>query len=214
MPTPSPTQDPAMDTPPSLPARPPPARGRPSVNLTADQKAALVDRVAEGKGVDLALRSVGGTYRGYRNACRDDPDFRAEVDSARRAADQTLDYVGHLAAFDVGTEGGREILFKLWDRRDRARNLNVARRDRSREREEDRRERRLDRALRLHEMELDAAVAMARATARALPDPALPPQEPTLDLSRLTEAELAMFRALVAKMLGEPFPAGSGTIDV
>jgi hypothetical protein len=171
--------------------------GRVAAKLDPGQCEAFLEAIASGKGVDLAVREMKVSYRAYLNTIRADPDFRGEVASARRCADQALDEFAYLRA----TAGDAvDLLLKLLERRDRARFLNLARSDRARERAEDLAERRLDRALNLHLAEMEAA-ARAEQRERAAPPAA---DCPAPDFSRLSEAELALFRALLAKACGQP----------
>lgn len=181
-----------------------PARGPTATKLDQRQRGEFLAAVASGKGIDQSLRSLDVSYRAYRNTTRDEPEFRVEVASARRAADDQLDEIGRLLAL----AGNVEVLAKLWERRDRARELNRARADRARERAEDEEERRLDRALRLHLAELAAATARARTTAES-PEA----DDAPLDLGRLTADELETFRSLLAKVTGDP-PDHPDTIAV
>ena len=115
-------------------------------------------------------------------------------------------------------DGNTEVLLRIWDRRDKDRDLNVARKDRAAERAEDRKrserdrrdrlrkeraereERDKARALRLHLAEMAANARererKAKAEGAAADTDAMP------DLSKLTPEQLASYREIARVLTG------------
>ena len=134
---PTPTDEPTSTPPTESLRRPGPAPAR----LAEAQQAAFLDMLAQGKGVDQAVRALRVSYRSYLNTRRADPIFSEEADSCRRAADQSLDHHAVEQILRWDGECSFRLLIEVWRRRDRAYYLNLARKDRARERAEDRRDR-------------------------------------------------------------------------
>ncbi len=179
--------------------------GRPPANIHQLDRAKFLEAIATGKGIDLALRDQDVSYWTYRLIARDDAEFRAEVASARRAADQFLDEVGYLLA-----QSNPDVLLEVWKRRDQARVMREAktirageraedRADRLAKEEADRKDRDKDRALRLHLAEVAAAQREKERQARD--DGADKGGDDAIDLDRLTPEEQDQYRALARKLL-------------
>ena len=184
------------------PRRPGPLPAR----LNEVQRVELLRRISEGQGVDQARVAMGIPYRAYANTRKSDLEFRMEGDGARRAADEMLDWYARLEVLG-GRDEKHRLLFKIWDRRDRARWLNLGRKDRARERAEDREDRlrlvMLDRALKLAlallRVEIDAPERSERGD---LPVGSFAnPIDLAATFGKVTNREMAVYRQVIAELI-------------